>query len=377
AREWQSIDPGHAIAAAIPGERVLGCVVHLACAVERPGVVRHVQGRRLIVGEARGGDSERARRVASLLADAGFETEVSPRIQQDVWFKLWGNMTMNPVSAITGATLDRILDDPLVRGFVSAAMLEASAIGERIGLPIPISPEERHQVTRQLGAFKTSMLQDVEAGRPVELDALVAIVTEIGRALGVPTPNVDALFSLARMHARMRGLYPGGTDREARLRDAGDGVREAAPRGIRRTSVRVRGAGRHRRSGAPARRRRTRGGEDPGDAGRRRQAADRADARRPQGVDEEPGAAGRPQEHRALRARSRAAPFGLPGRRHVAVRDAQGDAGLRRGVGAGAAEDLDQRRSTRLPGVDRAARARRSAARGAGTLRARGGVMRR
>jgi 2-dehydropantoate 2-reductase len=208
AREWQSIDPGRAIAAAIPGERVLGCVVHLACAVERPGVVRHVQGRRLIVGEACGGDSERARRVASLLAGAGFETELSPRIQQDVWFKLWGNMTMNPVSAITGATLDRILDDPLVRGFVSAAMLEASAIGERIGLPIPISPEQRHQVTRQLGAFKTSMLQDVEAGRPVELDALIAIVAEIGRVLGVPTPNVEALFGLARLHARTRGLYP-------------------------------------------------------------------------------------------------------------------------------------------------------------------------
>ena len=208
AREWPAIDPGRALAAAIPLERVLGCVVHFACAVEQPGVVRHAQGRRLIIGEPKGGDSERARRIAALLADAGFETEVSPRIQQDVWFKLWGNMTMNPVSAITGATLDRILDDPLVRGFVSAAMLEASAIGERIGLPIPITPEQRHQVTRQLGAFKTSMLQDVEAGKPVELDALVAIVGEIGRAIGVATPNIDTLFGLARLHARTRGLYP-------------------------------------------------------------------------------------------------------------------------------------------------------------------------
>src|SRR5690606_34310583 len=126
------------------------------------------------IGEPKGGDSDRVRRVAALLAAAGFETEVSPRIQREVWFKLWGNMTINPVSAITGATADRILDDPLVRGFISAVMLEASAIGERIGLPIPITPEQRHQVTRQLGAFKTSMLQDVEAGKPVELDALVA-----------------------------------------------------------------------------------------------------------------------------------------------------------------------------------------------------------
>ena len=209
AREWPAIDPGRAIAAAIPATRVLGCVVHFACAVERPGVVRHAQGRRLIVGEPAGGDSERARRVAALLAEAGFETEVSQRIQQDVWFKLWGNMTMNPVSAITGATCDRILDDPLVCDFVSAAMREASVIGERIGLPIAISPEQRHQVTRRLGAFKTSMLQDVEAGKPVELDALVAIVGEIGRAIGVATPNIDALYGLARLHARTRGLYPG------------------------------------------------------------------------------------------------------------------------------------------------------------------------
>ncbi|MEZ5604910.1 MAG: 2-dehydropantoate 2-reductase [Burkholderiaceae bacterium] len=208
AREWPAIDPGRALAAAIPLDRVLGCVVHFACAVDQPGVVRHAQGRRLIIGEPKGGDSDRARRVAALLAAAGFETEVSPRIQREVWFKLWGNMTINPVSAITGATADRILDDPLVRGFISAVMLEASAIGERIGLPIPITPEQRHQVTRQLGAFKTSMLQDVEAGKPVELDALVAIVGEIGRAIGVATPNIDTLFGLARLHARTHGLYP-------------------------------------------------------------------------------------------------------------------------------------------------------------------------
>lgn len=209
ARDWTSIDPGRAIAAAIPVSRVLGCVVHFACSVERPGVVRHAQGRRLIVGEPTGGDSERVRRVAALLAAAGFEIEVSSRIQQDIWFKLWGNTTFNPVSALTGATADRILDDPLVRAFMSAVMLEAGAIGERIGLPIPVTPEERHQVTRQLGAFKTSMLQDVEAGRPVEIDALVAIVGEIGRAVGLATPHLDALHGLARLQARTRGLYPG------------------------------------------------------------------------------------------------------------------------------------------------------------------------
>lgn len=206
-RDWPSIDAGGAIAAALPPAQVLGAVVHFACAAPRPATVRHGQGNKLIVGEPAGGDSERCARVAEALRRAGFEVEVSQRIQQDVWFKLWGNMTMNPISAITGATADRILDDPLVRDFVSRAMREAAAIGERIGLPIPITPEQRHAVTRKLGAFRTSMLQDVDAGKPVELDALVAIVAEIGRAVGVATPDIDALFGLARLHARVRGLY--------------------------------------------------------------------------------------------------------------------------------------------------------------------------
>jgi 2-dehydropantoate 2-reductase len=207
-RRWQVIDAGGSIGAAIPPQRVLGAVVHFSCAMPAPGVVRHGQGDRLIVGEPQGGDSERCARVAQALRDGGFQVEVSQRIQQDVWFKLWGNMTMNPVSAITGATADRILDDPLVRGFISRVMREAAAIGERIGLPIPIAPEQRHEVTRKLGAFRTSMLQDVDAGKPVELDALVAIVAEIGRAVGVATPDIDALLGLARLHAQVRGLYP-------------------------------------------------------------------------------------------------------------------------------------------------------------------------
>lgn len=208
AREWHSIDPGREIAKAIPAERVLGCVVHLACWTSAPGVVHHASGNRLIIGEPSGALGERSERVAGCLRRAGFEVEMSRRIQQDVWFKLWGNMTMNPISAITGATLDRVLDDPLVRAFVSATMREASTLGERIGLPIETTPEQRHEVTRRLGAFRTSMLQDVEAGKPIELDALVAIVAEIGRAVGIATPNVDTLLGLTRLHARTLGLYP-------------------------------------------------------------------------------------------------------------------------------------------------------------------------
>lgn len=204
----QSVDPGGAIAAAIPASRVVGCVVHAAAKVTAPAVVQHVMGQQLIIGEPARGTSERTNALQALLGDAGFDTQVSPHIQQDIWFKLWGNMTMNPVSALTGATADQILDDPLVRQFCSSIMLEAQAIGERIGCPIAQSPDDRHAVTRKLGAFKTSMLQDLEAGRPLELDALVGAVQEIGRHLGVPTPQIDALMGLTRLLGQSKGLYP-------------------------------------------------------------------------------------------------------------------------------------------------------------------------
>ena len=131
----------------------------------------------------------------------------STTIQKDIWFKLWGNLTVNPISALTGATTDRILDDDLVRGFVSAVMLEAKAIGEKLGLPIDQQPEDRHAVTRKLGAFKTSMLQDVEANKPLEIDALVGAVRELGQITHTPTPHTDALLGLVRLMARTRGLY--------------------------------------------------------------------------------------------------------------------------------------------------------------------------
>jgi 2-dehydropantoate 2-reductase len=148
------------------------------------------------------------RALHALLQRAGFNATLSPQIQKDIWFKLWGNMTVNPVSALTGATSDRLLDDDLVRGFMSNVMREAKAIGERIGIPIAQEPEDRHAVTRKLGAFKTSMLQDVQAGKPVELDALVSAVRELGQLTGVATPFTDALLGLSRLHARVLNLYP-------------------------------------------------------------------------------------------------------------------------------------------------------------------------
>jgi 2-dehydropantoate 2-reductase len=201
-------DPDGALAAAIPAANVIGCVVHGSFSVKEPGFASHRFGKRLIVGEPDGSDSQRLRKLAEALTKAGLEIEVSRSIQTDIWFKLWGNMTMNPVSAVTGATCDRILDDPLVNRFCLSIMGEAARIGARIGCPITQSGEDRNAVTRKLGAFKTSMLQDVEAGRPVELDALVATVREIGAKVGESTPNIDALLGLARLHARVRGLYP-------------------------------------------------------------------------------------------------------------------------------------------------------------------------
>jgi 2-dehydropantoate 2-reductase len=203
-----AVDPGGRVAALLPPARVVGSVVHLSAATPAPGVVRHVNGRGLIVGNAVGTADEPFERIAALLERAGFEITRAPRVQREVWFKLWGNMTMNPVSALTGATADRVLDDELVRGFISAVMLEAQDIGAAIGLPIAQTPAQRHEVTRKLGAFRTSMLQDVEAGRPLELDALGGAVREIGLLLDLPTPNVDALFGLTRLMARQRGLYP-------------------------------------------------------------------------------------------------------------------------------------------------------------------------
>jgi 2-dehydropantoate 2-reductase len=206
--QLKTVDAGGSIAAAIPGKHVIGCVVHATCTVPEPGFIRHGFGNRLIVGEPAGGDSARVEALAAVLSKAGFETEVSQRIQYDIWYKLWGNMTTNPVSAFTGATSDRILDDELVRGFCNAVMTEAAAIGERIGLKIAQTPVDRNAVTRKLGAFKTSMLQDVEAGKPVEIDALLSVVREIGQKVGVTTPNLDILLGLARLHARVHGLYP-------------------------------------------------------------------------------------------------------------------------------------------------------------------------
>jgi len=203
----RTIDPDGTIAATVPVERVLGGVVHYSAAVAEPGLAVANAGRELIVGEPDGSRSERVAEVVDLLTAAGFSTTLSARIQADVWYKLWGNMTMNPVSVLTGAPSDRIIDDPLVNEFCQAVMREAAEVGDRIGCHIDETTADRMAVTRKLGRMTTSMLQDARSGRQIELDALVGAVREIAAAVGVPTPATDALMGLTRLAARERGLY--------------------------------------------------------------------------------------------------------------------------------------------------------------------------
>jgi len=204
----ESVDPGGSIAEALPTKNVIGCVVHASATAPEPGLVLHNVGDGLTIGEIDGSDSARIAALAELLGHAGFAVTRSPHIRTQIWYKLWGNLTMNPVSALTGATADRVLADPLVRKFCTAAMEEVAAIGARIGCEVKQTPDERHVITRKLGAFKTSMLQDVEVGRPLEIDAIIGAVKEIGVKVGIATPNIDSLLGLVRLFARVRGLYP-------------------------------------------------------------------------------------------------------------------------------------------------------------------------
>lgn len=205
-RRLTSVDPEGSIAAAIPTGHVLGAVVHMSCSAPEPGLVRHHRGSGLIIGEPDNSDSARLNDLVAVLKGAGLDATATAEIHKEIWYKLWGNLTINPVSALTGATADLILDDDLVRGFCHAAMLEAQRIGALIGCPIDQSPRDRSEITRKLGAFKSSMLQDAEAGRRLELDALVGAVREIGHAVDVPTPYIDALLGLTRLGAKVRGL---------------------------------------------------------------------------------------------------------------------------------------------------------------------------
>jgi 2-dehydropantoate 2-reductase len=196
-----SVDPGGRIAAALPQAQVVGCVVHASCSRPAPNHVAVKHADKLILGEPAGGTSARIDELAARFEQAGIRVERSDNVRRAIWYKLWGNATINPLSALTRSTADRLLAEPALRAWMLEAMAELAAIGAAIGCPIAESGEDRMAVTARLGAFKTSMLQDVEAGRAIELEALLGAPREIAARAGVPTPQLDRLYAQTRLMA--------------------------------------------------------------------------------------------------------------------------------------------------------------------------------
>ena len=205
-RRIEAIDPRGKVSAVLAPAQSIGCVVHLSSSTDAPGVIRRGRGNRLIVGSPNAAHAQVAREFGAALRAGGFEVTDTDGIRGEIWTKLWGNMNMNPISALTGSTADRILDDPFTHALTLSMMDEASAIGARLGLDTGMSAAQRVTLTRELGAFKTSMLQDMEAGRPLELDPILGVFPELGRLLDVPTPYCDAVLGLLRQRAPNQGL---------------------------------------------------------------------------------------------------------------------------------------------------------------------------
>jgi 2-dehydropantoate 2-reductase len=197
-----SVDPGGRIAAAIDPARVLGCVVYPASELTSPGVVRHIEGDRFPLGELDGSVSERVQRVSACFANAGFKAPVLEDIRAEVWLKLWGNLTFNPISSLTHATLVDICQYPLTRGLAASMMTEAQAVAHKLGITFRVPLEKRIAGAEKVGKHKTSMLQDVEAGRELEIDALLGSVVELARLTDTPTPHMDSVYALVKLLAR-------------------------------------------------------------------------------------------------------------------------------------------------------------------------------
>ena len=198
----QSVDPNGVIAEKIPAERVIGCVVYPASELVEPGVVKHIEGDRFPVGELDGSTSERVTRVSESFTKAGFKAPVLEDIRAEIWLKLWGNLTFNPISALSRATLVDICQYPLTRELAAAMMTEAQTIANKLGIAFRVPLEKRIAGAEKVGKHKTSMLQDVEAGREPEIDALVGSVVELGRLTNTPTPHIDTVYALTKLLAR-------------------------------------------------------------------------------------------------------------------------------------------------------------------------------
>lgn len=205
----RSVDPAGATEAAIGAARVVGCVVFPACSAIEPGYVKHASGNRVVFGEPGGGSSERVTKITEAFKAAGFGAESSDNIRREIWLKLLGNLCFNPVSALMGCSTDRMIDDPRLHALFVGVMSEALALGTALGIPVDIKPADRIAITRKLGTVKTSMLQDVEAGRPLEVEGIVGAAVEAAEAIGHPAPLLSAVYALVRQRADVLGLLPG------------------------------------------------------------------------------------------------------------------------------------------------------------------------
>ncbi len=203
----KSVDPKNIQWDGLGPDRVLGCVVYPAAEVISPGLIKHVEGNRFSLGEPDGSKSERSTRLSAALASAKLRAPVRPRIRDEIWLKLWGNLSFNPISALTKATLDVLCADQGTRTVARQMMLEAQEIAETLGVKFPISVEKRIDGGAAVGAHRTSMWQDLELGRPMEIDALITSVQELGQLTGTQTPAIDSVASLIKLRARVAGLY--------------------------------------------------------------------------------------------------------------------------------------------------------------------------
>jgi 2-dehydropantoate 2-reductase len=200
----ERIDPGGSIASVIDADRIIGSIVYLATEVTEPGVIRHIEGDRISLGEPDGSRSDRIRSLAEALVKAGIRAPITTRIRTEIWVKLLGNMSFNPISALTGATLATIARDRDVSALVKNMMLEAQAVANRIGIEFPITIDQRIAGAEKVGEHKTSMLQDLEMGRPLEIEALVGSVLELGARLGIDMPHTDSVYACTKLLAQTR-----------------------------------------------------------------------------------------------------------------------------------------------------------------------------
>jgi len=202
-----TVDPDNAQWDGFGPDRVLGCVVYPAAEVPEPGVIKHIEGNRFSLGEPDGSKSDRAMALSKALSAAGLKAPVRPRLRDEIWVKLWGNLSFNPISALTHATLDVLCTDPGTRAVARGMMVEAQEIAEKLGVKFPIDVDRRIDGGAAVGAHRTSMLQDLDQGRPMEIDALVGSVQELGRVTNTPTPTIDTVMALIALRGKSAGLY--------------------------------------------------------------------------------------------------------------------------------------------------------------------------